>query len=115
MEASVCRTERATLIGMGIAEVGYGIIMLGDENMISIQIKGHVGDDGLLTLKIPTSYRDAELEATLIINPIGNADETVESNPNGWPAGFIEATAGSITDETFRRWPQGEYEERNPL
>lgn len=28
---------------------------------------------------------------------------------------FIEETAGSITDPTFMRHPQGEFEEREPL
>src|SRR5437016_2219588 len=32
----------------------------------------------------------------------------------GWPPGFIEGMAGSISDETFFRHPQGEYEGRAP-
>ena len=34
---------------------------------------------------------------------------------NGWPAGFFERTAGSITDPTFVRPPQGDTEIRLPL
>lgn len=34
---------------------------------------------------------------------------------NGWPEGYFERTAGSITDPTFVRPPQGEAETRLPL
>jgi Protein of unknown function (DUF2281) len=34
---------------------------------------------------------------------------------NGWPDGFIAATAGSIDDPSFVRHPQGEADERLPL
>ena len=32
---------------------------------------------------------------------------------NGWPIGHFEKYAGSIPD--LKRWPQGEYEKRNPI
>ena len=34
---------------------------------------------------------------------------------NGWPEGYFERTAGSITDPTFVRPPQAEAETRLPL
>jgi len=34
---------------------------------------------------------------------------------NGWPEGYFERTAGSITDPTFVRPPQPEAEIRLPL
>ncbi len=36
------------------------------------------------------------------------------TDANGWPEGFFDL-AGSITDPTFVRPPQGEVEERLPL
>jgi hypothetical protein len=33
----------------------------------------------------------------------------------GWPPGWFEATAGSITDPSFVRPPQGEYEKRDEI
>ncbi len=33
----------------------------------------------------------------------------------GWPPGFFENTFGSITDEAFKRYPQGEFEKREPF
>jgi len=83
--------------------------------MTSIEVKGHVGEDGLLILKIPTNYRDTDLEAILVINPIRDPIGVAGSNAGAWPPGFIEATAGSIDDTSFQRWPQGEFEGRNPL
>ena len=34
---------------------------------------------------------------------------------NGWPEGYFERTAGSITDPTFVRPPQGDVEARLPI
>jgi Bacterial antitoxin of ParD toxin-antitoxin type II system and RHH len=33
----------------------------------------------------------------------------------GWPAGFFEQTAGCLQDDPLVRYPQGEYEAREPL
>ena len=33
----------------------------------------------------------------------------------GGPPGYFEKTYGSITDEAFKRYPQGEFEKREPL
>jgi Arc/MetJ-type ribon-helix-helix transcriptional regulator len=33
----------------------------------------------------------------------------------GWPAGFFEQTAGCLQDDPLVRYPQGEYEIREPL
>lgn len=38
-----------------------------------------------------------------------------QAEANGWPAGYFESTAGSITDPTFVRPPQGAPEARLPL
>ena len=38
-----------------------------------------------------------------------------QAEANGWPAGYFESTAGSITDPTFVRPPQGAPEVRLPL
>ena len=38
-----------------------------------------------------------------------------QAEANGWPVGYFETTAGSITDPTFVRPPQGTPEERLPL
>ncbi|WP_414543858.1 MULTISPECIES: ribbon-helix-helix domain-containing protein [Nostocaceae] len=33
----------------------------------------------------------------------------------GWPPGFFEQTAGCLQDDPLVRYPQGEYEVREPL
>lgn len=41
--------------------------------------------------------------------------QTDHAEANGWPEGFFEHVAGSITDPTFERPPQGDSETRLPL
>ena len=43
---------------------------------------------------------------------LGSSILTEAPEAPGWPPGFIEQTAGSIQDETFRRHDQGEFEKR---
>jgi len=40
---------------------------------------------------------------------------TSTSNGDGWPEGYFSSTFGAISDESFGRHPQGEYEIREPL
>jgi hypothetical protein len=75
----------------------------------------HVGADGVLTLSIPLGEGDAN-------KPVRVTVETVEATEPAMPPAdreawlrFIERTAGSISDPSFERQPQGEYEERDRL
>lgn len=83
--------------------------------MVSIQVKAHVGPDGILRLQVPAEFRDTDVEARVVLQPASQNGAKVEKDERGWPVGFFEATAGSIPDETFKRWPQGEYEARDEL
>ena len=49
----------------------------------------------------------------LIAKQRRNQERSVETD--NWPEGFFEQTAGSITDPTFVRPPQGAPEARLPL
>jgi hypothetical protein len=49
----------------------------------------------------------------LIAKQQRNQERSVENDD--WPEGFFEQTAGSITDPTFVRPPQGAPEARLPL
>jgi hypothetical protein len=83
--------------------------------MVSIQLKTHVGSDGILTLRVPTEFRETEVEALLVLQPVAPDSLETPDESKGWPSGFFESVAGSIQDETFQRWPQGEYEVREAL
>ena len=77
----------------------------------TIRIQSRVGKDGVLKLEVPLDASDAESDVLVTIERIGRHDEQQTSE---WKE-FIEQTAGSIQDETFRRHPQGDYEERLEL
>ena len=73
-------------------------------------VKSKVGGDGILHLELPVGIGEADKEVQVTV-------ETVPPDPMSqeeWRA-FVMKTAGSIADPTFRRWEQGEYEEREPL
>ncbi len=71
--------------------------------MQTISILEKTGKDGALNLRIPLGKPEAEFEVLIVVQPAA-ADE------RGWPPGYFDL-AGSITDETFMRHPQGELPE----
>jgi len=72
-------------------------------------VKSTVSDDGFLRLAIPIGRDEARNEVQVTVESIGAAMSAEE-----WRA-FILATAGSITDPSFERPPQGEFEVREAL
>ena len=78
--------------------------------MSRIEVLSKVGSDGVLRLNLPLSTADAGQDVRVIVEPAPRPAMTQDE----WHA-FIDRTAGSITDPAFRRWDQGEYEERDPL
>ncbi len=77
-----------------------------------ILIRSHVGLDGILQLKIPTEFKDTDLEVTVTIKPVTPVSQKTPEEL-GWPVGFFEKTAGIFQDEPLVRYPQGELQERN--
>ena len=77
--------------------------------MISVKTTAHVGPDGTLTVAVPTSLREMDVEVTLTVQPAAAPAD------RGWPPGFFEATAGDGQGEPLERGPQGEYEQREEL
>lgn len=77
-----------------------------------ILIRSHVGLDGILQLKIPTEFKDTDLEVTVTIKPVTPVSKKTPEEL-GWPVGFFEKTAGSFQDEPLVRYSQGELQERN--
>ncbi|MBI1918787.1 MAG: hypothetical protein HYS12_29185 [Planctomycetes bacterium] len=74
-------------------------------------ICARVDPNGVLTLTVPFDKAEAN-------KPVRVTVQTIEEAPpldrEAWLR-FLEQTAGSITDPTFERPPQGEYEERDAL
>jgi hypothetical protein len=80
--------------------------------MQSIKLKKRVGEDGILHLDIPLGMKDKEVEVMVIYQSV----ETTQTPEDlGYPPGFFEQTAGCLANDPIQRYPQGEFEEREPL
>jgi hypothetical protein len=75
--------------------------------MTPIELRSKVGPDGVLTLTVPIGIAEAGREVKVVVESV-----PTPMTPEEWRR-FIEETAGSITDPTFRRHDQGEYEQRD--
>ena len=66
------------------------------------------------SIPIPEELRHKPVE--IIIWPLSSsAEDTEQTDANGWPFGFFEATAGAWAGEPLVREPQGDYEQRLEL
>lgn len=73
--------------------------------MNRIEIDANTDETGSIRIRLPSA-------------PAHHAVHVViewEEPRADWPPGWFEATAGSITDPTFVRHPQGEYEKRDEI
>ena len=73
-----------------------------------------VGDNGVLTLTMPLNKDDANKTVRVTVETVEESVPSLPMDRDSWLR-FIERTAGSITDPSFERQPQGDYEERDPL
>ena len=87
--------------------------------MESIQLRSHVGTDGILKLEVPLEVRDSDLDVVIVVQPRGSRPPR-QTEPDreprselGWPEGFFERVAGAWKGEPLRREDQGEYEARD--
>lgn len=76
--------------------------------MQSINIRSHVGADGILHLDIPIEITNMEIEVTVTI-------QTVSPQQRSWMPGFFEEVIGGWVGEPLERPEQGEYETREQL
>lgn len=85
--------------------------------MTVIRLTATAGPDGVLHLTVPVGAA-GPFEVAVVATPTptanGVAPKPGAKTPEelGWPPGFLESTFGSIQDEAFRRYPQGEFEKR---
>ena len=74
--------------------------------MSAIHLSATVGTDGILHLEVPVG---AAGDYEIVITPRVTIRTPTEL---GWPAGYFEKVVGSITDESFRRYSQGDQAPR---
>jgi len=67
------------------------------------------------TISTPEELQHQMVE--IIIWPLGKSgiNQALETDANGWPIGFFEATAGCLADDPIEKAPQGDYEKRLEL
>jgi len=82
--------------------------------MTPIQLRSRVGADGVLTLNVPVGISEANREVRITVEAVEPSSAKPALSGEQWKQ-FIEETAGSITDPTFKRPEQGEYEERGEM
>lgn len=82
--------------------------------MKTIRLSERAGDDGVLHLRIPVGCPDAEFDAVVVLQPTDRPNDR-RVGLYSWPTGYFDGVAGSITDETFDRPPQGEHDQRLEL
>lgn len=82
--------------------------------MTIIRLNATAGPDGALRLTVPVGVAGGEFEVAVVVTPKSGARPKTPEEL-GWPPGWFETVIGSIDDEAFKRYPQGEFEEREPL
>ncbi len=78
--------------------------------MNRIVLHSRVGADGILHITVPMGEGEADREVQVTIDPVASPPMTQEEWRN-----FVLTTAGSITDPSFVRHEQGQYERREEL
>lgn len=84
--------------------------------MSVIRMTATAGPDGVLHLSVPVGG-EGEFEVQVVVTPKPAPAAPKPKTPEelGWPPGYFENTFGSIDDPAFKRYPQGEFEKREPF
>jgi hypothetical protein len=75
-------------------------------------LHSRVGSDGVLHISVPVGKEEADREVQVTIDPISDGPSSMTQEE--WHE-FVLKTAGSISDPSFVRHGQGEYERREEL
>jgi hypothetical protein len=75
--------------------------------MNRLTIRSRVGPDGVVRVNVPVGAAEVDREVQVTIEPVARPAMTQAE----WEQ-FILSTGGSISDPTFVRHDQGEYEQR---
>lgn len=80
-----------------------------------IKLKTRVDAEGKVILQVPQGLANQELEIAIVYQLVSPNPPTQTPEELGWPSGFFEQTAGCLAQEPLVRYPQGEYETREPI
>jgi hypothetical protein len=66
--------------------------------------------------RVPDEFQNRDVEVIILpLEENGSSAKEVERDEMGYPVGFFEATAGSLTDDPIERAPQGEIDIREEI
>jgi hypothetical protein len=78
-----------------------------------VEITSRVGADGVLRIAVPLGADEANREVKVVVEPADTLPFPAPSR-QVWQE-FVKATAGCISDPTFERPVQRDYESRREL
>jgi hypothetical protein len=82
--------------------------------MSHVEITSRVDADGVLRISLPFGLDEANREVKVIVEPADLRGPLSQPNRDEWRE-FVRTMAGCISDPTFRRPDQGEYERRSEV
>ena len=74
-------------------------------------LRSRIDGDGVLRIAVPVGIADAEKEVDVTVEPVTAQKQMTQEEWAAW----VKSMAGSITDPTFERPPQGEFEVREEM
>jgi hypothetical protein len=80
--------------------------------MTPIELRSKVDANGVLSISVALGKSEANREVRVTVEPLEEPPSTVA--PDGWRQ-FVSEMAGSISDPSFQRHPQGDFEQREEL
>jgi hypothetical protein len=80
--------------------------------MTTIELRSRVDADGVLNISVPLGKSDANREVRVTVERVDDSPPAM--SPDQWHQ-FVHEMAGSISDPTFTRQSQGEFEQRDRL
>ena len=80
--------------------------------MSHVEITSRVGADGVLRIAVPFGPNEANREVKVTVEPAEALTPPGEPSRDEWRE-FVGSMAGCISDPTFQRAEQGQYERRS--
>lgn len=81
--------------------------------MQTIKVRSRVAPDGSLSLKLPETLANQELEVIVVYQSVNSPENSTTPEELGWTPGFFERTAGAWQGEPLERGDQGKYDQRD--
>ena len=80
---------------------------------LKIETLEHVKSDGIVNLKIQTTFKDSDVTVVVLIEPKVDIQTPKEK---GWPSGYFEELYGSLSDDnSFAEPDELAWDEREEI